>query len=284
MEKPRPFWLLPNLLSLDAPIVAIVWAWMFAQTWRVQWVNANVYYLLGGIVWIIYVLDRFLDNQTSNGARAKISSRHAFHAQHWTSLKPVVFIILGFCLAMVIQLPLGIFWHAIPVLILVSIYFFLALLSGGQNSETSLFKNMIAGLTFSFGVALGIHFFRPSTHWLELIINTQMWVFAILCMCNITAIDVWEASRSSVEKELKGYYEISLTIPLLLLVAFSLFQGLTGDDYAKPFYFSIIIAAGLLQIINKNRRLFSLDALRGLADLALIAPAPVFWAYYQYLN
>lgn len=34
MDKERaPWWLWPNLLSLDAPVVAVAWAWMFSKAW-----------------------------------------------------------------------------------------------------------------------------------------------------------------------------------------------------------------------------------------------------------
>ena len=39
MEKHRsPFWLLPNLLSIDAPLVAVAWMWMLAQALRVEYI------------------------------------------------------------------------------------------------------------------------------------------------------------------------------------------------------------------------------------------------------
>lgn len=284
MEKTRPYWLLPNLMSLDAPIVAVVWAWIFAETWRVQWVNHNVYYLLPGIVWVIYVLDRYLDNQASKGERTKVSSRHKFHADHWRYLKFMVFAVGGFCLAISFQLQKGIYWHVIPVLVLVCVYFFLALLHGGSNATPSVFKNFIAGLTFSYGVAMGIHFFRPSTMWFQLMGSLEMWCFGILCILNITAIDVWEASRAAYRSEEKGFYESLLTVPLLVLTIVCLYLAVRGDAYARPFYFAVMVGAGLLQLINRNRSRFSLDALRAMADGALVVPAPIFWAYMQYLK
>ena len=33
----KPLWLYPNLLSLDAPLVAVAWLYMFARTWRVDY-------------------------------------------------------------------------------------------------------------------------------------------------------------------------------------------------------------------------------------------------------
>jgi len=169
VEKKYPAWLLPNLLSLDAPIVAIAWAWMFAQTWRVQWVNNNIFPLLAGVVWLIYVIDRFIDNKVSNGERAKNSARHAFHEKHWKWFKLTIFGVIGFCIATALHLPVAVYFHGIPVLILVSIYFFSAVFTENTSNQPQLFKNAVAGLTFSYGVALGIYFFRPSSYWFQLI-------------------------------------------------------------------------------------------------------------------
>ncbi len=282
MEKRHPFWLLPNLMSLDAPIVAAVWAWIFAETWQVQWIDQKIFYTLPGIVWMIYLVDRFIDNHTSKGARTKTSSRHAFHHEHWGKLKLLLFSLGGFCLAMILMLPKGIFWHVIPIMVLVSIYFFLALFESGANEKPSIFKNAIAGYTFSYGVAMGIFFFRPSVYSIELMWNKEMVLFGGLCICNITAIDLWEQSRASSQREVKGYYEFLLTAPLFFIVVSSLYLAVRGDNYAQPFYITIMLSAGLLQLTNRYRSRFSLDALRAMVDAALIIPAPVFWLYTQY--
>ena len=282
MSKSHPYWLIPNLISLDAPIVALVWAWIFSETWRVQWVDQKVFYVLPSIVWMIYILDRFIDNHTSKGERAKFSSRHAYHHEHWGKLKLLLFSLGGFSAAMILMLPKGIFWHVIPIIVLVCVYFFIALFEGQGSARSNLFKNTIAGYTFSYGVAMGIYFFRPSVYSIELIWNKEMFLFGVLCICNITAIDFWEASRASKEREIKGYYEFMLTVPLFLLVTGSLCLAVVGDNYARPFYITVMLSAGLLQLVNRYRSRFSLDALRALDDAALIAPAPVFWLYMHY--
>lgn len=280
MEKKRPTWLLPNLFSLDAPIVAVAWAWMFSQTWRVVWYDRTIFWLLGAAVWMIYILDRLLDNFVSKGARQKVSFRHYFHQKNSVWFRALTLILLGFSLALAIQLPRGLWAHAIPVVLLVIVYFFMTIFVD-QEYPFSLFKNAVAGITFSYGVALGIYFFKPTSGFGSLFYSVEMWSFALLCMANITAIDLWEASRAANEKELKNELETTLTILLFFISATALFFAVLGDTYAKPFYYAILVASGLLQIINKVRSRFSLDALRALADLALIAPLPIFWLMYQ---
>ena len=254
---------------------------MFAQTWRVQWVNNNLYLLLPGIVWVIYVMDRFIDNKVSNDERRKTSARHDFHAYHWTWFKLAIFAVGGFCLITAFQLPLAIFFHGIMILLLVVIYFFLAIFEDYKLGHPQLFKNAIAGLCFSYGVALGVFFFRPSSYWFELYFTQEALLFAVLCTCNITAIDLWEASRASNQPEEKSRYGFTLTAPLLILVILSFTLMVIGDSYARPFYLAIMISAGLLKVLNYYRGKFSLNGLRALADAALIVPVPIFWIYMQ---
>lgn len=243
----------------------------------------NIYLLLAGVVWIIYVLDRFLDNKVTDGERCKSSARHAFHERYWKWFKIAIFVVFGFCAAIAFQLPLAIYFHGIPVLLLVSVYFFLVVFSDYERGQPQVFKNIIAGLTFSYGVALGVFFFRPSSFWLQLIFTRENIMFGLLCACNITAIDLWEASRASKREEAKTEYGFILTIPLLLLVIFSFMLALVGDGYARPFFLAVMVAAGLLKVLNYYRSHFSLNALRALADLALIIPAPIFWIYLKAL-
>ena len=74
-ESVRPqFWLWPNLLSLDAPLVAVLWQTLFLRCLRapVRWLPALLLFLT---VWLIYVADRLLDAR--NGAVT--TPRHQFY-------------------------------------------------------------------------------------------------------------------------------------------------------------------------------------------------------------
>jgi hypothetical protein len=47
----------------------------------------------------------------------------------------------------------------------------------------------------------------------------------------------------------------------------------------RPFFYAVLISAALLQVINRNRDRFSMDALRTMADLAMIVPLPLFLVF-----
>ena len=76
----RPWWLWPNLLSLDAPVVALVWQAAFARILAVElgWTQRG---LLAVCVWLAYCGDRLLDARRLPAGPVD-SARHAFARDH----------------------------------------------------------------------------------------------------------------------------------------------------------------------------------------------------------
>ncbi len=308
-----PLWLVPNLLSLDAPLVAVCWMWVIAKSMRVVYVETYAYWLLAGAVWSIYVLDRVLDAKRYGGDVSEMSPRHQFHWKHW---KILIFLVAG----VVVYCGYSAFNVASSALLtagvsgvgLVLLYILTRKFDGGDVAYA---KNFVAAMTFSFGVSapivvesiqlqIGIsdiwfHFSEHSdadfflalrhgaANFLVMTASTVASVFAIsslpflfgmLCFLNITAIDLWEKSRRSSEDDEKDACEAILGVGLLALAALAVYLlafKLSEDE--RPFCYLVMVAAALLQLVNKNRAMFYLDAQRVLADLALILPLPLFW-------
>ena len=57
-----------------------------------------------------------------------------------------------------------------------------------------------------------------------------------------------------------------------------LYALLDSQQSSRPFFYAILTGAALLYILNRSRARFPLDALRVLADLALLVPVLVFAA------
>jgi hypothetical protein len=73
-----------HLLSLDAPTVAVLWAWSLARAvgGEIAWSTLAV---LGIGTWLIYVADRLLDGRRGAPGR-DLRERHFFHARHRRAL------------------------------------------------------------------------------------------------------------------------------------------------------------------------------------------------------
>lgn len=77
MNEHLPWWLWPNVLALDAPLVAVLWQRFLAGAAGAP-VPVGATVALGLIVWGVYLADRALD--AARGARA--SDRHRFAARN----------------------------------------------------------------------------------------------------------------------------------------------------------------------------------------------------------
>jgi hypothetical protein len=75
----RP-WVWPALLSLDAPIVAVLWLTLFSHALRVR-VPRTEMAVLAMAVWLIYVADRILDSFRES-ERKPLALRHRFYREY----------------------------------------------------------------------------------------------------------------------------------------------------------------------------------------------------------
>lgn len=287
--KHAPWWLWPSLLSLDAPLVAVVWLYMFARAWQVNYLAWPAYVALALGVWAIYVVDRLLDRKLRSPGDPLLGQRHDFHARHAKKfIVGVVLAVLGALLLVLGFLPAELLIsYSGPAIGLVVAFFLLVTLSP-MTGEVPFIRNLVAGLAFGYGTAMMAHIRVPSQGWVAMALSRETLGFAVLCALNITAIHLWEHSRMSDDPEVKAGDEMSLTLPLTLVAGGAFVfaymdnpwmfgRGYPGEEpSARPFFYAILISAALLQILNRTRARFSIPALRTLADVAMIAPLPLF--------
>lgn len=276
----KPLWLLPNLLSLDAPLVAMAWLYVFAKTWRLGYHPWQAYATLGLAVWIIYTADRLLDASLSSGPVEAMEPRHRFHRQHRRLFRIGLVAAFGVAVSLVVTgLPMTIYKHLLLGGVLVAGFFGLSMLSSQDPREVPHTKNIMAGLTFAFGTAMTAHIYRSEYGIYDMLTSREFLCFAVLCILNISAIDLWEHASRSADVEIKAGDELSLTLPLTVLGAASLGYALLDTEHAsRPFFYAILTGAGLLHVLNRQRARFRMDALRVLADVALLVPVLVFLA------
>jgi hypothetical protein len=280
-DTPRkPFWLLPNLLSLDAPLVAVVWLYLFAKTWGVNYHPGHGYGVLALVVWVMYVVDRLLD-AALRGQSPRCQARHRFHLKHRSKFLLVAALAAVTALVLVLwKIPMAIFSYVIVEGFLVAGFFAMAVFAAPETEEIPYAKNILAGAAFAFGTAMVAHVYLYDQGIRDLLLSREFIAFAVLCMLNISAIDLWEHANRNPDPEVKAADELALTLPLTLLGGASLIFALKAEEHSsRPFFYAILTGAALLHILNRTRARFSLESLRVLADVALVAPALVFFAF-----
>ncbi len=120
--KRTPWWLWPHVLSLEAPVVAVLWQGALAHAHGVRLTPL----LSAGLAlacWVVYLLDRTLDTVAVRNP-AGLDVRHAFYRRHrrvllWGVIPPAL-MVLGWMALWVI--PEGVLWQAVGLALLVALY------------------------------------------------------------------------------------------------------------------------------------------------------------------
>ena len=295
MEKSRtPWWQWPNLLSLDAPLVAVAWLWMFSRLYYVKYQDPAVYWLLGAIVWVIYVMDRIRD--VENGDSELRERHHFLWKNRRVFLSLVGLVSLGCVVGFFLGVPPAIVWdwpkgypfslealaaalmtHGAVVVFLAACFFVVGQRQG-PGMDSAVFKNVLAALTFAYGTAIGAHFYT-SEGVFGMVFSFEALGFAFLCLMNLNAVDLWEREKKSGEDFPQR--DFLLTLPLLVIGFMSLLAATFWHEYQKPFYYAMLVASAALLMLDHFRSQLSERVLRVLADVALLLPLPIFWFWFE---
>jgi hypothetical protein len=239
-------WLWPNLLSLDAPVVALLWQILFARCFHAR-VDPLPSVLLVLAVWLIYAADRTIDAWTG----ACFLPRHEFYRRYWRALLPLWILVLaaGSALAWMRLTPELLVCGTALATVVVAYFVLLHL---GVLQKT---KEAAVAVLFALGATVSAW---PNVR--TAVDVEAIALFSCLCWINCVAIGHWE---SSVERK----WPIAAAAGAVALAAVRLlFSG-------RPVLGGAVAASAVaFVLLDFARRRFSRDALRVLADVALLSP------------
>lgn len=258
-----PLWLWPNLLSLDAPLVAVLWQSFLAYRFELP-LRPACRIVLGLTVWAIYLLDRLLDARKP--AAIDEPARHRFYRRHW---KPMATLFIAVLTADAI-VTFGWLRPAMlrgGLIALAGVLLYLAAFHIPPKAGR-LPKEVAAAILFTAGTFL--------TAWITLPCPRLAWAalaFFVLCLANMIAIETWE-SRELPKTRVHATPPHILTrwlartyllwVPLAVMVCM-----IVGRS---EWYTSIALSAGACAILFGASRYVSLEARRVLVDGVLLSP------------
>jgi hypothetical protein len=249
----RP-WLWPNLLSIDAPIVAVLWQILFARCFHAA-VSPLAAVLLVSAVWLIYAADRMLDALREKLDRTVGLPRHEFYRRHWPIVTPVWIAVLGVAgwLAWT-RLPAEIFERGVALATAVTLYFFAV-----HRLRWTWPKELAVGILFALGASLAAWGMVRSA-----VDAAAIVLFSGLCWINCVAIERWEKEnreRGAAVEWPVGAAALCVAVLAVLVCAH------------RPVLSAAEAASALAFVaLDRGRHRFSRDALRVLADVALLSP------------
>lgn len=260
-DGPTPLWLWPNLLSLDAPLVAVLWQGFLAYRFSIPLRPAGrlVLFLT---VWAIYLLDRLLDARKP--PTPSEPARHRFHRRHanWMAVLLAVVAFLDAAIAL-LWLRTDILREGLIPLLGVLAYLAIFHASGKSIRVP---KEIAGSVLFTGGTFV--------VAWAALPCPRLAWAagaFFLLCLANMVAIEAWEWRELPKRASLKPHaWTRWLARTYLFWVSAGVIVcALVGRN---SWYASIAVsAAACVALVTIGRRL-SLETRRVLVDGVLLSP------------
>lgn len=240
-----------NLLSLDAPLVALVWQDFVARCYPTV-LRTPGRLVLGLTVWAIYLADRLMDVRHPAGAYE--STRHRFYREHQGFAQLLLgAVLLADLITAVVWLRPAVFsnglWAGAGVIGYLAIFALLRI-------RGRWWKQASAAVLFTVGV-----FLVASTGTAEpwRLLGWPAGVFCALCLGNLLLIESWEQRQATA----RGWiWMIALAVVCVALER-------------SRWYAATALSALGLAVLDFERGKLSEDGRRVLADAVLLTP--LFW-------
>ena len=269
------WWLWWNVLSVDAPTVAVAWAALFAHASGGKLSAAEATVLVLG-VWVIYVSDRLLDGWTAKD-RAALHERHHFCERHRFVLAPLVAFASGVLVWLTTEhLPAAEVTAGVKLGVILVLY--MAGIHAGHGRIAWVFPKEIAvGLLFACGATLPLWSRSIQFPWGACL----PWIlFGFLCALNCLSIECWENHHRSGKWRQPPHPFVRWANSRLNRMAAALAIAALAACFVRnpkgssiSALLAVWLGALLLVFVNYGRTKLSPAALRVLADAALVVPA-----------
>ncbi len=248
MNARTPWWLWPNLLSLDAPLVAVVWQDFLARCYPSTLLPAGRW-TLALTVWAIYLADRLID--VRHPMRNAETSRHSFYRNHSRVLRSLLMaVVCADLVVAVLWLRPAVLSNGLWVGAAVGCYLgaFAALRVGERW-----WKPVCAALLFTTGVFL---VGWTSTRGAFEVLSKPAVALAWLVLSNLVLIEGWEKRRST------------RRMPWWI---FLLLAALACQNFSQ-WYAAVAIAAAALAALDGLGARMPQNVRHVLADTVLLVP------------
>ena len=256
-DEPRwAWWLWPNLLALDAPLVALVWQQFLGEQIG-ETVPMTSTITLAFTVWALYLGDRLFDARTDSSNH--LAARHHFAGQHprlIASLTLIAVVVAGFTAS---QLSAALLAAGAGVAVVVGGYF-LAVHLGNLPGQTVGSKELLVGCLFAIGVGLPILAETTS--------DAIAWVPAFLALVGLFVLNCVLIARW---ETIDQHHAPGVWLP----VGAASVAVIASGFCVLPMAVAVIASVGLLAGLQFLRHRLGPERLRVLADGALLTPLVV---------
>jgi hypothetical protein len=271
IESPWRLWLWPNFLSLDAPLVAVLWQVLLTRDLAVH-VKPGEPLVLALCVWLVYVSDRVLDALRPLKGDWE-PARKSFYRRHLR-----IAAIAGLCLLSV-TIPFAYcilrrstFYAGLTLAIPLLSYFVLIHLSP-LRWRARWPRELVVACLFTSGTFLAIWSSSNRSFY-------SLWapaiLFFLLCWGNCSAIETWEWQRNVLSEDSAPSRSTRWAAHHLTVVGFAIacLAVIMGYLALAPIGFAgaALLSGIALALLAEWRPHLPMNALRVSVDLALCTP------------
>jgi hypothetical protein len=280
-RRPR-WWQWPTVLSLDAPVVALLWQWLLARSARVApgWPEA---FVLGSSVWLAYAADRWNEGWRLVPGHVR-TQRHAFYQRcRWPVAGAWLLMLAADLTVALTRLSHREFAAGLLLLAPVLAYLLSHQLVHRHHAwrapkEVCVAALLGGGVGVFLAVAPGAAL-RP--------LAGPLGMFVLLCFANCALISTWEREidrthgQTSLTLQFRRGAALSRRLPWVL-AAGALLLGVFASGPARAAAGCALASSVSLGAIDRREPRLGWQLARVLADVALMTPlAPLLAAAWR---
>jgi hypothetical protein len=226
--------------------------------------------ILGLSVWIVYILDRILDNQKPDNSSTE---RHFFHQKYANYLWVLISVFAVICFVLLFYLPLNIILFGTLILSLTAIYLFVISKIQDENS-LQILKEPITAIVYTSGV-FGTTILQDFS-----VINLGIgFNFLIIVFQNLLLFSLSEFKQNPSVYNLASCWGISFSnkfiffLSVTVLVVGIFFFNSSPKQYHSKVIICEILMSIILLIINQFDNFFLInDRYRWVGDSIFLLP------------
>jgi hypothetical protein len=265
-----PWWQWPTVLSLDAPLVSVMWQWAATRSADIEPMPAHGV-VLGAVVWTAYAADRWLEGVRVAEERLA-TERHRFYRRHRGGVAAVAVgaaaVTVAIAATQLTQRDLV--WGLL--LLAAALTYLLSHQGAHRHSRWRVPKEVCVAALLTAGVVVFPLSARPVAF--EAIGATGAW-FLLLAFANCALISIWERDADTSQGQESLARSHPTWIPWLrtspwFLAAVASFMTLAGRG--GRFAGAAALSAVLLGVLDRVGPRLGAALARALADAALLAP------------
>jgi hypothetical protein len=267
------WWQWPTVLSIDAPVVAVLWQLLLARVAGLDlgWAPPAV---LALSVWLAYAADRWIEGWRLDRDAIR-TPRHQFYQQHRWSVAAVWLIALAADIAIAFRyLDRRDITAGFLLIAAVAAYLLSHQLVHRDRAWRAPKELCVAALLSAGAVVFVTETPQPGA------LMMPLGLFALLCFTNCALISVWEREvdrahgQTSLALSRRDHEQLIRQLPWMILVL-SAASAFFDAGAARDAAIASAASAILLAVVDRIELVAGRQAARVLADIALMTPAVI---------